>query len=88
MNCKYRIVLLVLLSSLTANLTCAGMRSQNVAPKAASPSATSPALPSTPMHVTVADLAKLRWIEGTRRGTGGGVPTLMERLPNVESKQP
>ena len=29
--------------------------------------------------MTVADLAKLRWIEGSWRGTGGGVPTFYER---------
>jgi hypothetical protein len=30
-------------------------------------------------QITVEDLKKLRWIEGTWRGTGGGVPPFFER---------
>src|SRR5688500_18028374 len=30
-------------------------------------------------HITVEDLKKRRWIEGTWRGTGGGVPPFFER---------
>ena len=39
----------------------------------------------TPAKLTVADLEKLRWIEGTWRGTGGGAEPFFERyrLENV-----
>jgi hypothetical protein len=33
----------------------------------------------TPAKLTAADLEKLRWIEGTWRGTGGGVEPFFER---------
>ena len=46
----------------------------NLSQKAATPS------PSPiPKHITTADLAKLHWIEGTWRGTGGEVPPFYER---------
>lgn len=32
-----------------------------------------------PAKMTIADLEKLRWIEGTWRGTGGGVEPFFER---------
>ena len=32
-----------------------------------------------PLKIAAADLAKLKWIEGSWKGTGGGVPTFYER---------
>ena len=32
-----------------------------------------------PRTLTAADLQKLKWIEGSWKGTGGGVPTFYER---------
>ena len=32
-----------------------------------------------PLAMTAAELQKLKWIEGSWRGTGGGVPTFFER---------
>lgn len=80
MHCKHSIVLRVLLLAMLVNLAgCARMQS-NYAAQTVSPSASPTTLPSpTPIHLTPADLVKLRWIEGTWRGTGGGVPTFYER---------
>ena len=76
MHRKQKVALLVLLLSLLVLLAgCAGVKSnsaQNTATPATSPS-------PTPLQMTVADLAKLRWIEGRWMGTGGGVPTFFER---------
>jgi hypothetical protein len=56
------------------------MRSHYAAHNAVSSSATPETSPSRiPKQITTADLAKLRWIEGTWRGTGGGVPPFYER---------
>lgn len=42
-----------------------------------------PSLPAqsspTPKQIAAADLSKLRWIEGTWKGSGGGVPDFYER---------
>jgi hypothetical protein len=75
MHCKHPVVLLVLLLAMLVNLAgCARMKSHYAAHNTASPSAT-----PTPKHITTTDLAKLRWIEGTWRGTGGDVPPFYER---------
>jgi hypothetical protein len=39
----------------------------------------SPSPSPSPKLITTSELAKLRWIEGTWRGTGGGVPPFFER---------
>jgi hypothetical protein len=58
---------------------CAGARSPHAA-QSVSPSATSSPTPApSPKEIVAADLKKLRWIEGSWRGTGGGVPTFYER---------
>lgn len=79
MHCKHPV--LVLLLAMFVNLTgCARMKSHYDAHNTVSPSPTPTTLPSpTPKHITPADLAKLRWIEGTWRGTGGSVPPFYER---------
>ena len=41
--------------------------------------ASTPAPSPSPKQITTAELAKLRWIEGSWRGTGGGVPPFYER---------
>src|ERR1044071_4704892 len=51
---------------------CSSVKSQQDVHETASPS-------PTPIQITAVDLAKLRWIEGSWRGTGGGVPTFYER---------
>jgi hypothetical protein len=59
---------------------CAQMKSEPVARNAASPAASPISAPSPiPKQITPADLTKLRWIEGSWRGTGGGVPPFFER---------
>ena len=56
------------------------MKSHYAAHNTVSPSATPTTLPSpTPKHITPADLSKLRWIEGSWRGTGGDVAPFYER---------
>ena len=69
---SFTLFFLVLLAGLAG---CARTNS-DYAQSAASPP---PATPPTPKQITTGDLAKLRWIEGTWRGTGGGVPTFYER---------
>lgn len=78
---KNQFVLLVFVLALLVNLTgCARLKSDYDSHTTASPAASPATLPSpTPMQITPADLRKLRWIEGTWRGTGGGVPTFYER---------
>jgi hypothetical protein len=80
MNLKSRILIpAIILTSGLVLLTVAGCtRSSpgNVAQKA-STSAPSPS--PSPKQITTAELAKLRWIEGSWRGTGGGVPPFYER---------
>jgi hypothetical protein len=72
-----RVFLLALLVSLTG---CTRMKSQYDSHTTASAAASPTTLPSpAPRQITPADLHKLRWIEGTWRGTGGGVPTFYER---------
>lgn len=51
---------------------CAQTGSKTIAPATPSPSVAGRTFSST-------DLKKLRWIEGTWRGTGGGVPPFVER---------
>ncbi len=81
MICKHPIALRVLLFTMMINLAgCARMQSHYEARNTVSPSSTPTTLPSpTPKHITPADLAKLHWIEGTWRGTGGDVPPFYER---------
>lgn len=74
----------VLLASLLATVFvvagCARTKSNNEPHASASPSVTPTTLQSpVPKHITPTDLAKLRWIEGTWRGTGGDVPPFYER---------
>ena len=45
----------------------------------AGPIAAQQAAPPKPVSLTEADLQKLKWIEGSWRGTGGGVPPFFER---------
>lgn len=81
MNCKHPVVLLSLLLMMLLNLAgCARLKSHFAAHNAGSTSAAPTTTPSpTPKLITPADLAKLRWIEGSWRGTGGGVPPFYER---------
>ena len=81
MRCNHTVSLLALLFVLLVNLAgCARMISDPAAHNAASPSATPITLPSrVPKQITPADLTKLRWIEGSWRGTGGDVPPFYER---------
>lgn len=78
---KNQFVLCVFLLALLVGLTgCARVNSQSDSHATASPVGSPTTLPSPkPMQITPADLRKLRWIEGTWRGTGGGVPTFYER---------
>jgi len=45
---------------------------------------TVPAAPATPARITVADFSKLRWIEGSWRGSGDGQPPFFERYRFVD----
>jgi hypothetical protein len=74
-NFRWSVLILLVLISITG---CSKTRSDAVTPNAAAQS--SPTSPSrVPKQITPADLAKLRWIEGTWRGTGGEVPPFYER---------
>ena len=68
---------------MTANLAgCAQMKSNYAAPTvvpSASPTTQPPPISPVPKQITPADLTKLRWIEGSWRGTGGDVPPFYER---------
>ncbi|HUS12808.1 MAG TPA: hypothetical protein VMZ30_20225 [Pyrinomonadaceae bacterium] len=82
MFCKKQFIGPALILIMMINLAgCAQTKSdaggQNAAPQS-SPLA-SPSRSTQPKQVTPADLAKLRWIEGTWRGTGGEVPPFYER---------
>ena len=55
---------------------CAKTESQPAAQTSLSPTASASPVPK---QITPAELAKLRWIEGAWRGTGGDVPTFYER---------
>lgn len=81
MQFKNALLLIVLLMAPAVNLAgCARMISDPVAQNTATPAATPTPLPSPiPKQITPADLAKLRWIEGSWRGTGGDVPPFYER---------
>jgi hypothetical protein len=81
MQCKETVLLQVLLGALLVSIAgCARTKSEPVVQNAASPSAAStPASASVPIKIVPAELAKLRWIEGSWRGTGGGVPPFFER---------
>ncbi|SRR6266508_3116927 len=48
------------------------------------PPTLAPGTSPSPKPVTPGDLAKLRWIEGTWRGTGGDVPPFYERYKFAE----
>ena len=76
---KTQFLLGVFLLSVLGNLAgCARMKSDYDAHTTATPAkASSPS--RTPIQITKADLGKLRWIVGTWRGTGGGVPPFFER---------
>lgn len=68
-------LILIVFVSVTA---CSKARSDASAPNAASQS--SPAAASrVPKEITPAELSKLRWIEGSWRGTGGEGPPFYER---------
>ena len=78
MGFKFQILLLsIILAGGFAVLTVAGCGRKspgNLGQKTSTPS------PSTaPKHITTADLAKLRWIEGSWRGTGDGQAPFYER---------
>lgn len=75
MRHKYQLLLVLPLALLTISAACARVESNNAAPSATTQTKPSP----TPLQMTMADLTKLRWIEGSWRGTGGGVPTFYER---------
>ena len=81
MHCKHPVIFPVLLLAMMVNLAgCARLKSDYAASNTVSPSVTPTTLPSPiPKQITPADLAKLRWIEGAWRGTGGGVPPFFER---------
>jgi hypothetical protein len=72
------ILRIFLLALLVSPFGCARMKADHPPHNAASPSAT-PSTSPVPLQITAADLGKLRWIEGTWRGTGGGVPPFYER---------
>lgn len=81
MGCKLSIVFCVLLLAMMVNFAgCARMKSNYAESNIATPAATPTPRPSPiPKQITPADLAKLRWIEGSWRGTGGDVPPFYER---------
>jgi len=59
---------------------CAGAKSPDTAQSSVSPAASPAPTPApVPKDIVAADLKQLRWIEGSWRGTGGGVPTFYER---------
>ena len=76
MGYAHSIVLCVLLLATMVNFAgCTRMRSDYAASNTATPTTTPATLPSPiAKQIAPADLAKLRWIEGSWRGTGGGVP--------------
>jgi hypothetical protein len=59
---------------LTGTIACAGSGTTNTQTPAAAPAST-----VTPKTVTTAELQKLKWIEGTWRGTGQTQPPFFER---------
>jgi len=73
--CNVAWPVLLLLLALLNFVACAKTESQP--PAQSSPAAVSPS--PVPKQITPAELAKLRWIEGTWRGTGGDVPPFFER---------
>jgi len=81
MRRKSAVLLPVLLLVLLVNVFgCARTKSDLVAQNGASPTATAqPGASPVPIKITPADLAKLKWIEGSWRGTGGGVSPFFER---------
>jgi len=66
---------LLALVALISFAACAKTESQRVVQTLAPAASPAPA----PKQITPAELAKLRWIEGTWRGTGGDVPPFFER---------
>ena len=78
MNLKYRALISV-------SVVCAGLALFNLSGCAQTRVGTdaqsnpSPSPSPSPKLITTSELAKLRWIEGTWRGTGGGVPPFYER---------
>lgn len=81
MSRKHSAALLVLISTISINIAgCSRLKSHYAAHNTASSSPSPAASPApSPVLVTVVDLAKLRWIVGTWRGTGGGVLPFYER---------
>lgn len=76
---KTQFLLGIFLLSVLGNLAgCGRMTSHYDAHTTATPAKASSAS-RTPIQITRADLGKLRWIVGTWRGTGGGVPPFFER---------
>lgn len=78
MRCENKVLPGLLLALLVSLAGCAQMKSENPGQNAPASAAT-PAPSPIPKQITPADLAKLRWIEGSWRGTGGGVPPFFER---------
>jgi hypothetical protein len=68
--------LLLALVALINFAACAKTESQPAAQSSPAPAASASPVPK---QITPAELAKLRWIEGTWRGTGGDVPPFFER---------
>ena len=80
MNSKSRIPLLVLPAAATAVLFFVGGCGYNSARYDTQNAASSTPAPPTPArHISTGDLAKLRWIEGTWRGTGDVEAPFYER---------
>ncbi|HEY3038957.1 MAG TPA: hypothetical protein VGJ66_09485 [Pyrinomonadaceae bacterium] len=80
MHCKHQLIVVVLLLVMLVNLAGCARANSDYAASNRSSSSTPTAAPSpTPKEITPADLAKLKWIEGTWRGTGGNVPPFYER---------
>ena len=68
----------LILATLVSLAGCARTKPNGAPHDAASPAAT-PVLSPAPKLIAPSELRKLRWIEGTWRGTGGDVPPFYER---------
>ncbi|HEV2826463.1 MAG TPA: hypothetical protein VGW76_02585 [Pyrinomonadaceae bacterium] len=69
----------LIVGMLVVSTGCAQTKSDSVAQNAASQSPAAASRSPIPKQITPAELAKLRWIEGAWRGTGGEVPPFFER---------